>query len=250
MDADRIGRERLKIADALEIARQIAEGLDAAHEKGIVHRDLKPANIGFTRDGMVKVLDFGLAKDSSLEARGSNLTHSPTMLSPTITGVLLGTAPYMSPEQARGKPVDKRTDIWAFACVLYEMLTGTRAFGGDTTTDTIVAILEREPDWAVVSSDVPDAVVTVLKRCFEKDPKLRLRDIGDIGLARLSAGSVQRRARRQRLPWALAALFAGAALALSLALVRGANPPPPRPAWARCCSMLPAGRLVPTGTCA
>jgi eukaryotic-like serine/threonine-protein kinase len=230
--ADRIGRERLKIADALEIARQIAEGLDAAHEKGIVHRDLKPANIGFTRDGMVKLLDFGLAKDASLEARASNLTHSPTMLSPTIAGALLGTAPYMSPEQARGKPVDKRTDIWAFACVLYEMLTGKRAFGGETTTDTVVAILEREPDWAIVSSDVPDAVVTTLKRCFEKDPKLRLRDIGDIRWDRLSGGSVPPRVRRQMLPWALAALFAVSAVALSLALVRGANPPPARPAWA------------------
>ena len=230
--ADRIARGRLRVDDALEIARQIAVGLDAAHEKGIVHRDLKPANIGFMRDGTVKVLDFGLAKDRALDATGSSLTHSPTILGATMTGVLLGTAPYMSPEQARGKPVDKRTDIWAFACVVYEMLTGERAFGGDTATDTVVAILERQPDWAVVPSDVRDDVVATLKHCLEKDPKRRLRDIGDIRFDRPSGGSVQIRTGWWTLPRALAALFAVAAGVLGVALTRTANPISARPAWA------------------
>src|SRR5262249_39912300 len=150
----------------------------------------------------------------------------------TSPGTVMGTFAYMSPEQARGMTVDKRTDIWAFGCVLYEMLTGKCAFGGETTTDILVSILEREPDWAVVSSDVPAAMVTTLKRCLEKDPKLRLRDIGDIRLDRLSGESVEPRTRRQMLPWALAAVFAVFALALGLALVQGANPPPARPAWA------------------
>ena len=154
------------------------------------------------------------------------------MLSPTHDGRLARYVPYMSPEQARGKPVDKRTDIWAFACVLYEMLTGRRAFAGETTTDTVVAILEREPDWGVVSSDVPDAVVTTLKRCFEKDPKLRLRDIGDVRFDRLSEEPVQPRTRRHLLPWALAVLVAVSAVALRLAPVRGGNPPSERPGWA------------------
>ncbi|HKE83393.1 MAG TPA: protein kinase [Vicinamibacterales bacterium] len=231
--ADRIAGGPLNVADALAIARQIADALDAAHQKGIVHRDLKPSNIGFTGDDIVKVLDFGLAKDASGETQASSLTHSPTMLSPTMTGMLLGTAPYMSPEQARGKPVDKRTDIWAFGCVLFEMLTGTRAFLGETTTDTIVAILEREPDWAVLSSSVPDTVVTTLKRCLEKDPKLRLRDIGDIRLDPVSGRSPQLRTRLQLLPWALAAVFALSAVALGVALARRENPAAAaKPAWA------------------
>ncbi len=177
--ADRIRRGPLKVHDALAIARQIADALDAAHEKGIVHRDLKPSNIALTHDGAVKILDFGLAKDAPDELRAADLTHSPTMMAPTMSGVLLGTAPYMSPEQARGKAVDKRTDIWAFGCVLYEMLTGRRAFAGETTTDTVAAILEREPDWMALPSSLPLSVTHVLKRCLEKDPKRRQRDIAD-----------------------------------------------------------------------
>jgi Tol biopolymer transport system component len=179
----RVRRTRaIPLSEALAIARQIADALDAAHERGIVHRDLKPANIVVTPSGSVKVLDFGLAKLETSDAAGpgrSDLTASPTMLGPTVDGVLLGTAPYMSPEQARGRVVDKRTDIWAFGCVLYEMLTGRRAFEGETVSDTIAAILERAPDWSRLPTTTPPHVVGALMRCLEKDPKRRLRDIVD-----------------------------------------------------------------------
>jgi serine/threonine protein kinase len=151
--AQRIARGPLALDDALPIARQIALALEAAHEQGIIHRDLKPANIKVGTDGAVKVLDFGLAKAmdplSSSSAAAAALANSPTMTSPaaTLAGVILGTAAYMSPEQARGKPVDKRTDIWAFGCVLFEMLTGRRPFDGETLTDTVAAIVKNEPDW-------------------------------------------------------------------------------------------------------
>jgi len=169
----------MPIAESLGIARQIVDALDAAHERGIVHRDLKPANVALTADGSVKVLDFGLAKAESAAAGGFELTHSPTVIAPTVDGVLLGTAPYMSPEQARGKPVDKRADIWAFGCVLYEMLTGRRAFDGETMSDAIAAILERTPDWTKLPAETPTAVRSLLDRCLQKDPRRRLRDIGD-----------------------------------------------------------------------
>jgi serine/threonine-protein kinase len=171
----------LPVKEALEIARQIADALDAAHEKGIVHRDLKPANIKITPDGVVKVLDFGLATVVAGDGSTPDFTQSPTMtIGSTRDGVILGTAAYMSPEQARGVPVDKRTDIWAFGCVLYEMLTGRVTFVGDTVSDTIAAILEREPDWTVLPPETPAGVQRVLHRCLTKDPKRRLRDIGDV----------------------------------------------------------------------
>jgi len=170
----------LPIRDALSIAGQIAVALDVAHEKGIIHRDLKPANIKITPDGVAKVLDFGLAKIAGA-ASTPDLTHSPTMLAnQTSAGAVLGTAGYMSPEQARGQVVDKRTDIWAFGCVLYEMLTGRAAFTGGSASDTIAAVLGSEPDWDALPKGTPIAVRQLLQRCLEKDSKRRLRDLGDV----------------------------------------------------------------------
>ncbi len=164
----------LPLDQALDYAHQIADALVAAHEKGIVHRDLKPGNILVTASGAVKVLDFGLAKTADPPA--SNPENSPTItISPTRAGMILGTAPYMAPEQARGKTVDKRADIWAFGCVLYELLTGQRAFTGKTTADILASVMKSEPDL----STVPPQVRRLLKRCLEKDPQKRLRDIGD-----------------------------------------------------------------------
>jgi len=180
--ADRIAQGPVPVEEALPVARQIADALEAAHERGIIHRDLKPANVKVRPDGTVKVLDFGLAK--ALEPRsgvGSDVTASSTMTSPAMTriGVILGTAAYMSPEQARGQAVDKRSDIWAFGCVLFEMLTGRPAFAGATVAETIAAIVHLEPNWKELRQATPESIRRLLRRCLQKDLKRRLRDIGD-----------------------------------------------------------------------
>ena len=184
--ADRIAQGPIPVDEALAIAKQIAEALEAAHEQGIIHRDLKPANIKLRPDGTVKVLDFGVAKALDTAPTTIAASHSPTITSPemmTGVGVLLGTAAYMSPEQARGKAVDKCSDVWAFGCVLYEMLAGRRAFVGDDISDTLAGILRAEPDWNRLPSEVPRGVLMALRRCLEKDPRARIRDIGDVRLA-------------------------------------------------------------------
>jgi serine/threonine-protein kinase len=180
--ADRIAKGPIPLDEALPIAKQIAEALEAAHEQGIIHRDLKPANIKLRDDGTVKVLDFGLAKASEpASVISPALTASPTITSPAMmtgVGMLLGTAAYMSPEQAKGRPADKRSDIWAFGCVLYEMLTGRRAFEGDDVSDTLAAVLRGEPDWSALPPDLPPALRTLIRRSVQKDPKRRLPDVG------------------------------------------------------------------------
>ncbi len=228
--ADRIAQGPIPVDEALAIARQIAEALEAAHEQGIIHRDLKPANIKVRDDGQVKVLDFGLAKAREradvLSDIGQTVdtAQSPTIASPAVSqaGVILGTAAYMSPEQARGKPVDKRTDVWAFGAVLYEMLTGARAFEGEDVTELLASVVKSTPNWAALPADLPSSVVTLIQRCLEKDRKTR---IGDIAVARflLSAdasvasaapavsGSSGAPSRwLQLVPWVAAAVVVGA----------------------------------------
>jgi serine/threonine-protein kinase len=177
--ADRLKRSAMPLAGTIAAARQIADALDAAHAAGIVHRDLKPANIKLRDDGTIKVLDFGLAKAMSSR---SNVPASRADSGLTRVGTIQGTAAYMSPEQVRGQAVDHRTDVWAFGCVLYEMLTGHTAFGADTPSDTIAAILDRDPDLSRLPFSTPPALRRLLKRCLAKDPKKRLRDIGDVVL--------------------------------------------------------------------
>jgi eukaryotic-like serine/threonine-protein kinase len=184
--SQRISRGPIPPDEALPIARDIAEAVEFAHEQGVVHRDLKPANVKITPDGRVKVLDFGLAKAfDSDDPRDPRLSQSPTLLasSPTIAGIILGTAGYMSPEQARGKSVDKRSDVFAFGCVFYEMLTGRQTFAGETISDTLASVLKTMPDLALLPIETPRAIRDLLKRCLEKDPKLRLRDIGEARIA-------------------------------------------------------------------
>jgi serine/threonine protein kinase len=211
--ADRIIGGAIPLEEALTIARQIAEAMAYAHEKGVTHRDLKPANIKVTADGDVKVLDFGLAKVlEGPQNLDSDPSHTPTFTNPTThEGMILGTAAYMSPEQAKGKPVDKRADIWAFGVVLYELLTGGHLFQRETVSDTLAAVLKEEPDW----NRIPVKVRPLLRRCLEKDPKRRLRDIGDMHLL-LETTSVPVETHRPWLAWGAVAVFFVAGGALSL----------------------------------
>ena len=186
--SQRIARGAMPIDESLPIARQIADALDAAHEQGIIHRDLKPANIKLRADGTVKVLDFGLAKamaPAAASEAAALLAHSPTITSPAQTqaGVILGTIAYMSPEQARGRAVDKRADIWAFGSVLFEMLTGRRAFAGDDASEVLTSVLTKEPDWARLPATLSPALGTYIRRCLHKDPRQRIHDIADVRLA-------------------------------------------------------------------
>jgi Tol biopolymer transport system component len=222
--AERLAERRLPVPAALTIAREIAEALEAAHEKGVIHRDLKPANIKITPDGAVKVLDFGLAKVFARDDPAADPSRLPGLTSEHTEGVVAGTAGYMSPEQARGAPVTKRTDIWAFGCVAYELLAGRPAFSGATRADLMTGILERDPDWSALPASTPATVRRLLRRCLERDAARRLRDIGDARLEideALSAApervNVPAAGRRRRFVWwaAVAALLvAGAAATL------------------------------------
>jgi serine/threonine-protein kinase len=237
--ADRIARGPIPLDEAIPIARQIADALAAAHDHGVIHRDLKPANIKLRPDGTVKVLDFGLAKVFADESGASEPFNSPTLsLGATHAGVILGTAAYMSPEQARGKAVDKRTDVWAFGCVLYEMLTGRRAFSSDEVSDTLAFVITRDVDWDVLPKETPAPVRRLLRRCLEKDRTRRLRDVGDACLdlndiaGGADAGQVSGpdvRPRRRSLGIGLAGLAIGAAAATTVLLVsRSLQVVPPR----------------------
>jgi Tol biopolymer transport system component len=268
--ADRVTQGALPIDEAIHVALQIADGVEAAHEQGIIHRDLKPANVKIRPDGTVKVLDFGLAKallradavpadaahpSTVTGVAAADALRASTVTSPPVTsaGMILGTAAYMSPEQARGRTIDTRADIWAFGCVLYEMLTGRHAFAGETTTDVLAAILNSEPDWSALPPALPPSVHRLLRRCLEKNPRNRLRDIGDARLELRSVAAtdpVPPRATRQTgLRRGLLWFAAGAAVAAALLytyIVSTASEPPTAPRPVRVVAALPPGVTLVT----
>jgi serine/threonine protein kinase/Tol biopolymer transport system component len=240
--ADRLVKGPIPLAEAIRIAREVIDALEAAHEKGIIHRDLKPGNVALTADGQVKVLDFGLARYEAGDSGSTpDLTASPTLAyAGTQAGIILGTAAYMSPEQAKGRAVDKRTDVWAFGCLLYEMLSGKKAFEGEDVSDTLAAILRGEPDWSALPSDVPPGIVTLIKRCLEKDRRTRIPDLSVVrflmtdpsGSQLLSGAVVSTGApivtplrQRSVIPWIAAGVFAAASLALLVLWAPWKQPP-------------------------
>jgi len=239
--AERIAQGPLPLDEILALARQIAEALEYAHEHGIIHRDLKPPNVKVTPEGTVKVLDFGLAKALAEESAPPDISNSPTLSgAATKAGHILGTAAYMSPEQARGKPADRRADIWSFGVLLYEMLTGKPSFPGETVSDTLAAVLRAEPDWSVLPAATPPRIRRLLRRCLEKDPKRRLQAIGEAritleeqisGRAAGAASAVGEQAAasppaRGLIPWVIAAAFAVITAVLSWNLLRPAREAP------------------------
>ena len=239
--ADRIAQGAIPVDEALPIARQIAEALEAAHEQGIIHRDLKPANIKVRPDGTVKVLDFGLAK--AMEPTGAmspEMSQAPTITTPAMTqaGMILGTAAYMSPEQAKSRTVDKRSDIWAFGAVLYEMLSGQRAFGGEDISDTLANVLKTEPDWEGLSPEVPARVRQVLRACLQKNAKQRFGDVQDVRLAlegafetgvSSSKPTAVHAAPPSKLPWVAAIVLAVLLTGLGAWVFMQPDPEPPQP---------------------
>ena len=238
--ADRVKAGPLPIDEALKIAMQIAEALEAAHEKSIIHRDLKPANVKLTPEGKVKVLDFGLAKAFADDGANEDLSNSPTLSrAATMQGVILGTAAYMSPEQARGKAVDKRTDIWAYGCVLYELLTGKQAFHGEDVTDILAAVVRAEPDWQALPAAIPVKIRDLLRRCLQKDKTLRMQAAGDARIEIHEAllapattvavtAALATRSRREGIAWAAAAVFVVTTIAFAIGFVLRA-PKSPQP---------------------
>jgi len=258
--ADRIKQGPIPVDEAVRIARQIADALEYAHERGIIHRDLKPANVKVTNDDAVKVLDFGLAKALEGDPLSLDISTSPTISRmATQQGVLLGTAAYMSPEQAKAKPVDRRADIWAFGCVLYEMLTGEVAFSGESVTDTLAAVIRAEPDWSLLSASTPMRVRVLLQRCLQKDPRQRLRDIGDarISLDEVLSGAPDLapvgRVEAPGVPlWRRVVLWSAGLLAVALACVAGwilkpTPSPPPRPVMRFTITLPPGQRIAGLG---